>query len=591
MCGIVGYTGDKQAQPIVLDCMRKLEYRGYDSCGIAVSSGGITLYKDAGRVEALVKILPHISGSTGIGHTRWATHGSPNKTNAHPHLDCSGKIAVVHNGVIMNYQKLKKALIDEGHKFRSETDTEVIPHLVEKYYRGDIVEAVEKTLSELEGSYAIIAMVDGDPRLVAARKDSPMVVGLGDRSNFIASDVPALLDYTNRVIYLDDGDLAVVSPGNVVIRRDGVVIKRDEQKVLWSVAEAQKGGYEHFMLKEIHEQPRVIRNTVGEYAGKAAEQPVGLPSKVSSVLFLACGTSLNAAMVGKYIFEEVLNIPAHVELASEFNYYRRTPDYSMAIAISQSGETADTLRAMKKIKPTGCYILGITNVVGSSASRVASQTLYTRAGPEISVASTKAFTAQLVVLYLLAATSPKLEVRHSTQLLAGLRQLPSKVQQILDETAPIIECADYLKSHGNVFFIGRGINLPVALEGALKLKETSYIHAEGLAAGEIKHHTLAVLNADTPVIAAIGHDDTYEAMLTSIKEIRARGVPVIALAEEGDEVVEELADRVISVPVVDSLFSPVVNTVVLQLLAYYTSKARGCPIDFPRNLAKSVTVE
>jgi len=590
MCGIIGYTGDKQAQPIILDCMRKLEYRGYDSCGIAVSSKGITLYKDAGRVEALVKVIPRITGSIGIGHTRWATHGSPNRINAHPHLDCSGKIAVVHNGVIMNYQKLKKELTKEGHKFRSETDTEVIPHLIEKYFQGDIVEAVEKTLSDLEGSYAIIAMEDGESRLIAARKDSPMVIGLGDRSNYIASDVPALLDYTNRVIYLDDGDIAVVDPGKVVIKRDNVEVKRDEQKILWSVAEAQKGGYEHFMLKEIHEQPRVIRNTVGEYAGNG-EQSIKLPAKVSSVLFLACGTSHNAAMVGKYIFEEILNIPAHVELASEFNYYRRTPDYDMAIGISQSGETADTIRAMKKIKPTGCYTLSITNVVGSTASRIANQTLYTRAGPEISVASTKAFTAQLVVLYLLAATSPKLDTNHSTHLMAGLRQLPSKVQQILDEKAPIIDCAEYLKNQNNVFFIGRGINLPVALEGALKLKETSYIHAEGLAAGEIKHHTLAVLNADTPVIAPIGHDNTYEAMLTSIKEIRARGVPVIALAEEGNEVVEDLADRVLFTPAVDPLFSPVTNAVILQLLAYYTSKARGCPIDFPRNLAKSVTVE
>jgi glucosamine--fructose-6-phosphate aminotransferase (isomerizing) len=590
MCGIVGYIGDKRAQPVVLDCLKKLEYRGYDSCGIAVASNGIAVYKDAGRVEALIKTSPSFAGNIGIGHTRWATHGSPTQINAHPHLDCSRRIAVVHNGVITNYQQLRKSLIDAGHKLLSETDTEVIPHLIEKHNRGDLVEAVEKTLSDLEGSYAIVVMVDGESRLIAARKDSPLVIGLADRANFVASDVPALLDYTDRVIYLEDGDVAILGREHVEIRRDGTEIKREEQKVLWSVEEAQKSGYDHFMLKEIHEQPRVIRNTVGEHTGTSAGA-ASLPAATSSVVFLACGTSYNAALVGKYVFGEVLDIPVQVELASEFNYYTRAIDRSLAIAITQSGETADTLKAIRRMRQAGCQVISITNVVGSTASRLASRTVYTRAGPEISVAATKSFTAQLVVLYLMALTSPKVEVRRSARLLAELRQLPSKVQQILDETTTIVECAKYLKSRENVFYIGRGINLPIALEGALKLKETSYIHAEGLAAGEMKHHTLAVLSKETPIVALIGRDNTYEAMLTNIKEIRARGAPVIVLAEEDDEAAEELGDRIISIPKVDYLFSPVLNAVALQLLAYYTSKERGCPIDFPRNLAKSVTVE
>jgi glucosamine--fructose-6-phosphate aminotransferase (isomerizing) len=501
---------------------------------------------------------------------------------------------VVHNGVITNFQGLKRQLMAEGHKFISETDTEVIPHLIEKYYSGNLEKAVAAALHDIEGSYAIIVLTAGEPKLVVARKDSPLIVGLGDRGNFVASDVPALLDYTNRVVYLEDGDIGVVTQQGIKIRSNGSEVKREEHKILWTVEEAQKGGYEHFMLKEIHEQPRVIRNTLGEYS-RTTEPVINLPRVrdigIESMLMLACGTSYHAALVGKYAIEELLRVPVRVELASEFNYYSHVLAKTLAIAITQSGETADTLKAMKRLKEAGCWVVAITNVVGSTASRLANQPIYTRAGPEISVAATKTFIAQLMVLYWLAISYSKADPRRLASLLMELRQLPSKVQQVLDDEAQIAEYAKYLSKYEHAFFIGRGINYPVALEGALKVKEISYIHAEGYAAGETKHGPFALLGGNTPVISLLARDNTYEAMLTTIKEIKARGSPLMALTEEGDEAVEELVDTIITVPHVDPVFSPVVNTVALQLLAYYVAKERGCPIDYPRNLAKSVTVE
>ncbi len=593
MCGIIGYIGDKQAQPILLNCLRRLEYRGYDSCGIAVTAGSIEVYKDAVRVEELTRVMPKLEGMAGIGHTRWATHGEPSQVNAHPHLDCSGNIAVVHNGVISNFQLLKQQLTGEGHNFISQTDTEVIPHLIEKYYDGNLEKAVETALRDIEGSYALIVLMAGEPKLVAARKDSPLIIGIGDRENIIASDVPAILDYTDRVIYLEDGDIGIVTKDGIKVRRHGTKVNRKEHKISWSVDDAQKAGYEHFMLKEIHEQPKVIRDTLGEYT-QAAEPVVDLAvmrGDIESVLILACGTSYHAALVGEYIMEELLRIPVRAELASEFNYCAQTLARTGAIAITQSGETADMLKAMKKLKDIGCLVLAITNVVGSSASRIANQTIYTRAGPEISVAATKSFMAQLMVLYWLMMSYSKVDARRLTDLIMGLRQLPEKVQQVLDNEDKIMEGTKHLSGYENVFFIGRGINFPIALEGALKLKEISYIHAEGCAAGELKHGPFALLSENTPVIAIVAQDNTYEAMLTNIREVKARGSPLIALAEEGDEAIGQLADSVITVPKVDVIFSPVVNTVALQLLAYYTAKHRGCPIDTPRNLAKSVTVE
>ena len=590
MCGIVGYIGNKQAQPVLLNCLARLEYRGYDSCGIAVRANAIEMYKDAGRVKELAKAVPKLGGVVGIGHTRWATHGEPSRINAHPHLDCSGNIAVVHNGIINNFQKLKQQLIDQGHNFISQTDTEVIPHLIEKYYNGNLEEAVETALRDIEGSYAIVVLAAGESKLVAARKDSPLIIGIGDRENFVASDVPAILDYTNRALYLEDGDIAIVTKKGIRVRRNGTGVKREEHRISWSVEDAQKAGYEHFMLKEIHEQPKVIRDTLGDYTQRAEPAKL-LDAGIESILVLACGTSYHAALVGRYIIEELLSIPVRVELASEFNYWAPTLANTGAIAITQSGETADTLKAMKKLKDMGCPVLAITNVVGSSASRIADQIIYIRAGPEISVAATKSFTAQLMVLYWLAMSHSVVDARRLAGLIMGIRQLPKKVQQVLDNEDEIMGCAKYLAGYENAFFIGRGINFPVALEGALKLKEISYIHAEAYPAGELKHGSFALLSEDVPVIAIVARDNTYEAMLTNIKEVKARRSPVIALAEEGDEDIDQLADLVITVPKVDAIFSPVVNTVALQLLAYYTAKHRGCPIDNPRNLAKSVTVE
>jgi len=593
MCGIVGYIGERQAQSILLDCLHRLEYRGYDSCGIAVGSD-VEVYKDAVRVKVLEKTSPSLTGVVGIGHTRWATHGEPSQVNAHPHCDCTGRIAVVHNGIINNFQKLRQQLTSEGHNFISETDTEVIPHLIEKYYDGDLEKAVETALREVDGSYAIIVLMAGEPKLVVARKDSPLIIGVGDRENFIASDVPAILNYTSRVIYLEDDDIGVITTDSIKIRRGGAEVNRKEHKILWSVEDAQKAGYEHFMLKEIHEQPKVIRDTIGGYVSMAepiADLALLGDADLEDMLILACGTSYHAALLGKYIIEELIRIPVRAELASEFNYWGQTSARSRTIVITQSGETADALKAMKRLKGEGYRVIAITNVVGSTASRIADQIVYTRAGPEISVPATKSFIAQLMALYWLALPYSKIDIRKLDSLIMGLRQLPSKVQQVLDNEAVISECAKQLSKYRDVFFISRGINFPVALEGALKLKEISYIHAEGSAAGELKHGPFALLGSDTPVVAIVAQDNTYEAMLTNIKEVKARRSPVIAVVEEGDEEVGELVDSVISVPQVDAIFSPVINTVVMQLLAYYTAKQRGCPIDFPRNLAKSVTVE
>jgi len=428
MCGIVGYIGDKEAQPILLDCLERLEYRGYDSCGIAISDGQIYVYKDAVRVHALKKESPRIKGELGIGHTRWATHGKPCQINAHPHLDCQGKVAVVHNGIISNYQALREQLTSEGHNLISETDTEVIPHLIEKYYTGNLEEAVGAALHDVHGSYAIIAMTVDEADLVVARKDSPLIIGIGDRENFVASDVPAILEYTNRVIYLEDDDIGILSPEGIRIQtRDGRKVSREEHKILWTVEDAQKGGYEHYMIKEIHEQPKVVRDTCAEYTSEDKEIPdliVPTTNYLEDLLIIASGTSYHAGLLGKYIIEELVGIPVRVELASEFNY-AKSPPKSRAIAITQSGETADIIKAIKKLKQSGCWVIAITNVVGSSTSRIADQVICTRAGPEISVAATKSFIAQLIALYWLAIPYYQTDTRRLDKLITGLRQLPN----------------------------------------------------------------------------------------------------------------------------------------------------------------------
>jgi glucosamine--fructose-6-phosphate aminotransferase (isomerizing) len=590
MCGIIGYCGTQEAQPILLNGLARLEYRGYDSCGIAIVNDELSVFKDAVRVHQLAKQLPRHAGTVGIGHTRWATHGERNKVNAHPHADCRGRIAVVHNGTINNFRELREQLAAEGHTLVSETDTEVLAHLIEKYYEGDFVAAVEKTIAAVRGAYTMIAVMAGEPGLVAARKDSPLIIGIGDRENFIASDVPALLDYTGRVIYLEDDDVAHVTPSSVTIRQHGQPVRRAENKVQWSVEDAQKGGYEHFMLKEIHEQPKVIRDTLsGYFAADEAAPP--LSTGEERLLILGCGTSYHAGLIGKYIFERLTGSPVRVEHADEFVYSGRVSPDEQALVITQSGETLDVLKAVRVLKDAGCRVTGLTNVVGSTLSRVADRVLYTRAGPETSVAATKSHLAQLIALYWLAIAGFKGDAAQCESLYAGLRQLPVKVQQVLDNQETIRAVARKLARYQSLFFIGKGISHPVALEGALKMKEISYAHAEGYAAGELKHGPFALLGEETPVVAVMVPDNTYEPMVTSLKEIKARHSVVAALAVEGDGDIAGLADLLITVPAVDPLFTPVVNSVVLQLLAYYCARERGCPIDFPRNLAKTVTVE
>ena len=621
MCGIVGYVGERDALPIILQSLKRIEYRGYDSAGVAcITDNGIEVYKDKGKVDDVIEKINYsksISSNSGIGHCRWATHGAPSKTNAHPHLDGKGEIAVVHNGIIENFLSLKEELLSQGCTFVSETDTEVIPHLINHCLKNpgnvewQLKEAVKETLSRLTGSYAIIVAAKGFDGLVAARKESPLIIGVGDRENFIASDVPAVLEQTNRVIYLDEGDLAVVKNDSVYIENGGAEVKRAERLIPWTIEDAEKGGYEHFMLKEIHEEPKAITDTLRGYLTED-EITLGIDlgiegdTKGKSILMLACGTSYYAALCGKHIIENLAKVPVQLEFASEFNYSDFVLDGAnvTVMAITQSGETADTLMALKKAKRYGCKTVAITNVVGSSATRIADETIYTGAGPEIGVAATKSFVAQLVIFYLLGLQKSLAKIPEAAFLehLEELRRMPQIARLVLDEAnGNIQKHARYLSKYDHAFFVGRGVNLPIALEGALKLKEISYIHAEGYAAGELKHGPFALLTEDTPVVAILTRQtlgkfnqnasQIYEKMLGNVKEIKARGAPVIAIAEEGDEEVEKYVDAVIRVPGTGTIFSPIPNTVALHLLAYWTAKERGCEIDKPRNLAKSVTVE
>ncbi|MCW3134329.1 MAG: glutamine--fructose-6-phosphate transaminase (isomerizing) [Methanophagales archaeon] len=616
MCGIVGYVGEREALPIILDSLKRIEYRGYDSCGVFVlEDGEPKLHKDAGTIDHLKKNLSEseYKGKVAIGHTRWATHGAPSKKNAHPHLDGKGEIAVVHNGIIENYQLIKEELLSLGCKFVSETDTEVIPHLINlslkkkallkkvssEKFDWQLKEAVREALACLNGSYAIIVAAKGFDGLIAARKESPLIIGVGDRENFIASDVPAVLEQTNRVIYLEEGDLAVVKKESIYIENGGAEVRREGRLIPWTIEDAEKGGYEHFMLKEIHEEPRAIMDTL---RGHIAEDGINLGidfkieggAKGRSILMVACGTSYYATLCGKQIIENLAKVPVQVELASEFNYSDFVLDGTniIAMAITQSGETADTLMALKKAKRYGSKTVALTNVVGSSATRIADETIYMGAGPEIGVAATKSFVAQLVIFYLLGLSLAKMPESEFVGYLEELKRMPQIAQIVLDEAnGDIQKHARYFSKYEHAFFIGRGVNLPIALEGALKLKEISYIHAEGYAAGELKHGPFALLTEDTPVVVILTHDNVYEKTLGNVKEIKARGAPVIAIAEEGDEEVEKYVDAVIRVPGTSAIFSPIPNTVALHLLAYWTAKERGCEIDKPRNLAKSVTVE
>jgi len=588
MCGIVGYIGDKQAKFILLDCLSRLEYRGYDSCGIAIRDADIKVYKDITRVADVAANAPVLSGKMGIGHTRWATHGIPSVVNAHPHVDCTGRFAVVHNGVIANYAVLKQQLIAEGHVFLSQTDTEVLPHLIEKYYDGNLETAVEAAVSDVEGTYAIIVICQDEEKLVVARKDSPLVIGIGDGENFIASDVPAFIHYTNKAIYLENESTAVITADSVTVRQHGKATCSETQSVQWCRENGNKDQYAHYMLKEIHEQPDVVAETLGKNVLLNLDSVLDNTAKTFSIL--ACGTSYHAGLIGEYIIEELLGIPVRVTLASEFNH-RRVMFPDEAIVVTQSGETADVLYAMKRLKSAGIKTLVVTNVPGSTASRLGEVTIYSKAGAEVSVAATKSFVAQLCALYQLALTHPAIDGQLRTRLIIELLNLPVDIEKVFESESQIKNCAQYVSKYENAFFIGRGVNYPVALEGALKLKEISYIHAEGYAAGELKHGPFALLYPGVPVIAIMCQDDNYDSMVTSIKEVKARDAYVIAVAEDNDHRIDGVADAVIRVPHTHYLLSPVVNTVALQLLSYYAAVNRGCPIDFPRNLAKSVTVE
>ncbi len=591
MCGIAGYIGFRRADEVVISALKRLEYRGYDSWGVAVRHGNeIRLIKKVGAIGDEKKYYV-ADGNVGVGHTRWATHGKPSEINAHPHTDCTGKIAVVHNGIISNFQSLKEELESRGHNFRSETDTEVIAHLIEEFYEGDLRNAVEKAISRLKGSYALVVMYAKKDELVAVRYKSPLVLGVGDDEWIIASDVPAILDYTSRVIYLEDGDLVVLRKGNFEIINGGTKVDRKIEVIPWSIEDAEKGGYDHFMLKEIHEIPRVIEDTLFEYLSEDIEIDVSFAAGISEIVFIACGTSYHASLIGKYLIEKLTAIPVRVEFASEFIYHQPPMHRTLAIAITQSGETADTLEAMRIAKKHGAKTLAIVNVLGSTATRIADHVLYTRAGPEISVAATKSFIAQLIVLYLVALKLSGMAKSEMENLIDELRIMSEYVRGILEQEEKIKAIAEKLADYENMMYIGRGIGVPIAMEGALKMKEISYIHAEAYPAGELKHGPFALLGEKTPVIVSLIPDETYEIMLGNIKEVKARESLVVAVAEHGDSEIEKYVDFVVRVPKTDALFTAITHSVALQLLAYYTAKARGCEIDKPRNLAKSVTVE
>ncbi|MDI6807526.1 MAG: glutamine--fructose-6-phosphate transaminase (isomerizing) [Candidatus Eisenbacteria bacterium] len=608
MCGIVAYVGKKECKPILLEGIKRLEYRGYDSAGIAIiGKDGVLIEKTAGKIATLEAKLLSIpmSGTSGVAHTRWATHGEPTDENAHPHLDCKGEIAVVHNGIIENYMVLKSKLESEGHKFRTETDTEVLAHFIEKYYSGDLVEAVRQTLTMVEGTYGIAVICSKEPgRVVGARNGSPLVVGIGRGEYFLASDVSAVLRHTNQVIYLDDRELVVIdTEGFSTSTIENEKVHKTIEEVEWNLEMAEKAGFKHFMLKEIFEQPQSIKNTMrgrlilddgGARLGglNAAESEL---RAVNRIIITACGTSWHAATIGEYMIEEHARIPVEVEYASEFRY--RNPvirDGTVVIVISQSGETADTLAAMREAKRKGAKTWGICNVVGSTIAREASGGIYIHAGPEIGVASTKAFTSQVVALAVLTVLLGRLKSMSrdtGKQIVTELLRIPGKMEQILKKNKEIESIAEEYYRHENFLYLGRGYNFPVALEGALKLKEISYIHAEGYPAAEMKHGPIALIDQNMPVVFICTKDSAYEKIMSNMEEVKARKGRIIAIASEGDKEISKKTDHVIYIPETVELLTPLLSVIPLQLLAYYIAVKRGCDVDQPRNLAKSVTVE
>jgi glucosamine--fructose-6-phosphate aminotransferase (isomerizing) len=623
MCGIVGYVGKKSVVPIIIEGLRRLEYRGYDSAGIAVAGNGngLQLRRAEGKLrnlEEAIRLKP-IDGTYGIGHTRWATHGRPTEENAHPHRDCTGKIVVVHNGIVENYLSLKKQLIEEGHKFTTETDTEIIAHLVEKYSvshngrRPLLEDAVRQTVKQLNGVFALAVISTDDPnKIVAARNGPPAVIGLGNDEYFVASDVPAILNHTRDIFFLADGDMAVVTPDGVHLSDfDGKPVRREIQHVTWDPIMAEKGGFKHFMLKEIYEQPRAVRDTtlgrVSQDTGhiflgelEISEAELRAAKKIN---IIACGTSWHAGQAGKFMIESLARVPVEVDYASEWRYRNPIVDAeTITIVISQSGETADTIAAQREAKSRGSKTLAICNVVGSMITREAAGTVYTHAGPEIGVASTKAFTGQLTALYILAMYLAQVRgvmtAEQAQAAMLELTRIPSKLDHILTQDAACDELAKRYQKVHDFLFLGRGIHYPIALEGALKLKEISYIHAEGYPAGEMKHGPNALIDENLPVVVIATRDVNnpgsmlrYEKTMSNLKEVKARSGVVIALATEGDEDIKEAADHVLYVPAAPEELSPILEIVPLQLLAYHIAVRRGCDVDQPRNLAKSVTVE
>jgi glucosamine--fructose-6-phosphate aminotransferase (isomerizing) len=624
MCGIVGYVGKKRVVPVIIEGLRKLEYRGYDSAGIAVAGNGdgMQLRRAEGKLRNLEEVLrlKPLDGTYGIGHTRWATHGRPTEENAHPHRDCTGKIVVVHNGIVENYMPLKKKLIEDGHKFSTETDTEVIAHLIENAlhhktngHLPNLEEAVRKTVKQLTGVFALGVLSEDEPnKIVAARNGPPVVIGLGDHEYFVASDVPALLPHTRDLFFLHDGDVAVITPAGVQVTDfDGRPAVRDVQHVTWDPIMAEKGGFKHFMLKEIYEQPRAVRDTtlgrVSQDSGKVFLEEMQITDEelrtVQKINIAACGTSWHAALAGKFMIERLARIPVEVDYASEWRYRDPiTSEKEITLLITQSGETADTIAAQREAKAKGSKTMAICNVVGAMIARESQGTVYTHAGPEIGVASTKAFTAQLTALFLLALHLG--EIRGATpteeakKYIDELLKIPHKLESLLNNDAACEELAKEYYRVQDFLFLGRGIHYPIALEGALKLKEISYIHAEGYPAGEMKHGPNALIDENLPVVMVATKDINdpnsvlrYEKTMSNVKEVKARSGIVIAVATEGDEEIKESVDHVLYVPHAPELLLPILEVVPLQLLAYHIAVRRGCDVDQPRNLAKSVTVE
>jgi len=609
MCGIIGYIGNNKAVPILMEALKRLEYRGYDSAGFCtINEDNILIEKDIGKIQEVEnKVnLNGLNGQVGLSHCRWATTGSVTKENAHPHTDCKNMISIVHNGIIENFSELKEKLIEKGHKFKSSTDTEVIAHLIEDNYNGDIEGATREALKQIDGSYALGVICAREPqKLIAARNESPLIVGLGKDENFIASDVPAILKYTNKVIYLENNEIAILEKNDYLIKNiDGNKIDKKINIIDWDSELAEKSGYEHFMLKEIHEQPRAITETLN---GRIKDGKVELKEElnfnedelknIDRIIIVACGTSWHSALLGEFMLEELAKIPVEVEYASEFRY--RNPiinENTLVIAISQSGETADTIAAIREAKKRDAKVISIVNAKGSSIARESDSVLYTYAGPEIGVASTKAFTSQLVVLYLftlfMANLRKTLEEKIIFGLVEKLRKLPLQMQVLLDNNKEIKKIADIYKNKQNSLFLGRGENFPIALEGALKLKEVSYIHAEGYPAAEMKHGPIALIDKNMPVVFIATKDVyTYKKVLGNIQEVKARNGIAIAIVTEGDKEIKKIADYVIEIPRTLYILSSILAAIPLQLLAYYVATERNLDPDTPRNLSKSVTVE